>query len=408
MKGCGKSKLLIIRILFILFSPILIKAQVEDYYMKVGSLQKNGNYLGLQNYIKEQYNITNDHDGLVMSQTYLGNHKKALELFLENKEYAEHGLKSVEKFNSIPSSKYIAVTLDSMFAKFKETDIILINEAHHKANHRVFLMDNLENLYNLGYRYLFIEALMEKQIKNYTPPTYNMLTYTEPCFGNLARKAMEIGFQLFSYDEGWQDKEYSWQIREDAMANNILNTIKDLKPAKSIVYGGYSHIATNTKDERLGKQLSEKFNVISIDQTNHAEEFSAKYETKFYDSISAKINSSVFFQNNPNHSEFDYTLIHPRTKYINDKPIWYIKDKKKGYIKTTNIKNINTLSEILVQVYKKNDYDKEGDRSLPIYQFVEKNIRKKIIFYFGNSNDIIIIRDNKGKIIYKSKAINFN
>lgn len=395
-------------ILFLLVFP-LIKGQVSNYYMDLHNLKMTGNYLGCLKYIKENYPITKDHQNLVMYHSFVGDYKVGLEIYFEeNTELSKHVLKDVNRLDSLNLDNYKEIAKDSIFKTFAQSDALLINEAHHKNNHRIFLRDNMQELYNMGYKYLFVEALMSKELfEGRKFPLSNSLIYSEPIFGEMIRNALDIGFQVLSYDYMADEVEYSWQNREDAMAKNILKKLDLLPRAKFIIYGGYSHPATNTRDRRLGFQIKEKYKTVSIDQTIFSEEASSYYETNFYIKNTIDLSTIRFIKNDLSISEFDFSLIHPRTKYIDNKPDWYIKDKKKGNLNLLSI-DCSNKSELLVQVYKSEEYKQFEGKSLPIYQFVEQIsiYTNEIEYYYRNKeNELLVIRDDAGVILFQSNII---
>lgn len=89
---------------------------------------------------------------------------------------------------------------DYILEQSKNTDIIIINEAHHMAQHRMFTKSLLKDLYANGYRYLGLEALFETTINYRKYPVIESGYYTkEPEFGNLIAEALKLGFTLFNY-----------------------------------------------------------------------------------------------------------------------------------------------------------------------------------------------------------------
>lgn len=96
----------------------------------------------------------------------------------------------------------------------KNTSIVILNEAHHRPEHRNFVSRLLEGLYDQGYRYLALEAitnhfidstrmlydeeLAERGFPYFSPVTG---TYTrEPEMGKLIRKAITLGFTIVGYE----------------------------------------------------------------------------------------------------------------------------------------------------------------------------------------------------------------
>jgi hypothetical protein len=76
----------------------------------------------------------------------------------------------------------------------KKEKVILINEAHNNAMHRVFTTSILQGLYDNGFRFLGLEALSDTLINKRKFPVLESGYYTkEPQFGNLIHEALKIG-----------------------------------------------------------------------------------------------------------------------------------------------------------------------------------------------------------------------
>lgn len=102
--------------------------------------------------------------------------------------------------------------VNAIVEQAKNERVIILNEAHHKPQHRVFVSRLLQKLYDQGYRHFGLEAiancawvpkeycdsLMNERGFPYNSPLSG--TYvTEPQMSNLISKAIEIGFNVFPF-----------------------------------------------------------------------------------------------------------------------------------------------------------------------------------------------------------------
>ena len=144
---------------------------------------------------------------------------------------------------------------DSLNILYKRYNVTMFNEAHHMSQHRAFVYSQLEILKSFGYTQLALETLNEKDsfITDRKYPVKKTGFYTnDPVYGNLIRKALELGFTLIPYEEISKD-------REKGQATNIYNQYNPSK-GKLIVYGGYGHISETGEYKMMGQHLKNMLN----------------------------------------------------------------------------------------------------------------------------------------------------
>lgn len=395
------------RILFLLFFLSLkIFGQNEvDYYLKCSELINEGNYLGYLQYIENNPDKLVTPEFLGDAYSYVGNYPYALKIY--NNQHMIDELKNEKsKFDSKDFKNYTKKEKQDVFDEISKIDFLLVNEGHFRNYHRIFLRDHFQKLYQLGFRNLFVEGVVDfdTNLNERKYPLINTLTYPEPIYGELIREALLLGFKVYGYDvfeetPQIEDPIESWNFRENLQHKNIL---KNYDGNKTIIYGGYSHTITNnnsSKHQFLGALLKKDYKVLSIDQTIFVEESTKEIEKDFY-TKNASSDKPIFFKND-NSSSYDYTLIYPRTQIKDKKPNWLINNKKKGSI---NWKSIKTQESILVQVFKTNEFEQNKELAIPIYQFVEKYNGSYIPYYFNiKKHETLVIRDSKNKILLKKK-----
>lgn len=136
--------------------------------------------------------------------------------------------------------------LETILAEANRHQFLLINENHFYPNHRLLVLDLLEPLKALGYRYLALEALQEghdtllNEKGGY--PTLQTGFYTnEQLYADLIRKAKSLGFTFVAYENTDETQD-----REKGQAHNLIQkTIESDPKAKVLVLAGIDHILEN-------------------------------------------------------------------------------------------------------------------------------------------------------------------
>lgn len=256
--------------------------------------------------------------------------------------------------------------MDYIIEQSKNSQILIINEAHHIPKHRVFTKSLLQGLYENGYRYLGLEALFDTTINERKFPVIESGYYTkEPEFGNLIYEALKIGFTLFGYESsmGKNGKE-----REIEQAENIQKFIESAQDGKVLIHCGYAHAFENeypSWGKAMAGRLKEKMGIdpLTIDQTLFLESFDTENNHLFIRLNKAKVpvvlidNDGQVYNGKNENRQTDIVVVHPRTEYIKNRPDWLLNGKESYTIPLQKIKNDDT---ILVLAYRKNEFEKNG------------------------------------------------
>jgi len=328
---------------------------------------------------------------------------------------------SVSAQDSINFKLYKPINANNyILAKAKETNCVLINEEHNISFNRLFAMNLIDSLYNLGYRYLFLETLsngktVDTNLNTRKYPIISSGYYTkDPVYAEFVRKALSLGIKVlpyentenitdYIYDKGYlrSDKGHFLE-REFMMALNILKQIKQDKNAKIIVYAGYGHI--REKGTAMGyylKQLS-YINPLTIDQTDMREYENVDDENIIYKSLNI-LNPTIFIENNnlpfvqENLREStDIQVFFPRTTYLKGRPNWL----KYGTRNEYHIpKNIEITYPCKVLAFYTNEYDDFKNQAIPI-DVIELNNKKDNtpLFIPSDKNISIVFANTNGNI----------
>ena len=243
--------------------------------------------------------------------------------------------------------------------------VIMINESHAKPVHRAFTYSLLQDLYREGYRYLAMEAF--NNYANKCLDSLNVFTgyFTyEPVAGELVRKALQLGFQLVSYEDTSASKHTASQ-RDSTQAENIYSIIKKDPSAKVLVHAGNGHIA----EEKTGdytpmalwfKKISD-IDPFTIDQTGMTEGSDFEYGRIFYQYFNDRftINApSIIYHNkrpfNPLEEKgYDAIVMHPATNYLHNRPAWLSLEEEK----TATLVQPTEKMLFFVQAFYQNEYN---------------------------------------------------
>ena len=288
-------------------------------------------------------------------------HAKSLELYNINKSKTKQGTTA----DSINFKSYKQVLAkDYLLEQAKNQQVLIINEIHANSSHRTFVRHLLKDLYKQGYRFLGLEALFDLDINKRKFATLESGFYTkDPEFATLIQQAIATGFIVFGYEgSDFSDPK----IREQNQAENIYKKIKENPKGKFLILCGHAHVQ-ETETPNWGKTMAVRLQDLSgiNPYTINQETFT---ERGFVDSNHPFINLNKTkepivllkddqpfrgFNNNPT---TDLVLINPATDYVNHRPHWFIKGKKKVELPAKYKLNKN----MLVLAYRDKEYEKGG------------------------------------------------
>ena len=335
-------------------------------------------------------------------------HKKALETWDKNGS----GISKISKEDSLyfktfkpqNAKKYI-------INRSKNEQVIIINEAHHNASHRVFTTSLLQGLYDNGYRYFGLEAISDTLINKRKFVTNQSGYYTnEPQMANLIHEAAKIGFILFNYEalEGKGGKE-----REIEEAKNIAKLIAKNPNSKFLIHCGYEHVVEGTPgnknwEKAMAGRLKEitKIDPFTIDQVAYSEKGDVKFNSPYIKMVNSE-NSVIMidandkiFDGGVGNYQTDCRIIHPVTKYVNDRPNWLSLSGKRKICKISSSKI--TEYPVLILAYRINELEQNGIPA-DIIEITNESQTRNLILDKGTYK--IIVKDKNYKIVNEYQQI---
>lgn len=340
--------------------------------------------------------------------SYIGEYSKALESMDKHDPstsfaYSEDSL-DFKRFHPVNAVEFI-------INKSKTEQIIIINEAHHQPYHRAFTTELLQGLYNQGYRYLGAETISawDSSLNERKYPTQNSGIYTqEPVYGNLIRRAMEIGFFVFPYETTkFITDSTAQKQREIEQAKNIKKILDKDPKAKILIHCGYDHLIERdipVWEKAMAGRLFEftGINPFTINQVKLTERSSMKFENShfkmmsvnysaiFIDSIGNLFNGSEYLK------DYDVDVYHPRTKWIEGRPEWVFENNRKA--KFINNKVTTEFPCLVLAYLSKESISEKGNYKILIpYDIIElKNKQDKKALSLEAGDYDLLIRDVKG------------
>jgi hypothetical protein len=282
--------------------------------------------------------------------------------------------------------------------------IVMINEAHNRSQHRVLTYRLLDGLWKQGFRYFAAEALANKASKQIEKGyiTNNVGYYTkEAIFANLILKAKEMGFEIISYDNYKPRKLNTIEEREINAAQSIKEKVFDKDPkAKVLIHVGYAHIR---EDEWLASKLKAitGLETLTVDQTKLMEKSDELYEHPTYTMAAKKstlktpfvfLNNKQVWSSNPN--RWDISVFWPRTTYQQGRPDWADLGRLPHSITPSDCKD---MFPCMFEVFKFNHEDEA-----PIDRTIVSSSKDKKTVFLSKGDNIIVITGNDGKQIAKN------
>ncbi len=145
----------------------------------------------------------------------------------------------------------------------REHRIVMIMEDHFVSQHREMVGATLPLFKEAGFTHYAAEAIQEPAgtlMARGFPAVETGLYTSDPRFGNLLRRALDLRFTVIGYDFG----RPSHEAREESAATELARLIRNQPPSKLLVHAGFAHVfkhPTDTGQRWLASLLWEKTGV---------------------------------------------------------------------------------------------------------------------------------------------------
>lgn len=199
-----------------------------------------------------------------------GNFSRSVEISCNHgqHEISTEEIAEFKKYKPVPARK-------SIIEAAKKSRVVIINERHHRPDHRLFSESLLKGLKEIGFNYFGAETLDTENIDELNKrgyPTYNSGYYSvESMYGELIRTALHLDYELVAYEqdyknntpissskisppekpeiaEGMQDWEkdllmtqFNMNTRDYYQAAAIAKILEENKDAKIFIHCGHGH-----------------------------------------------------------------------------------------------------------------------------------------------------------------------
>ncbi len=277
------------------------------------------------------------------------------------KNFTETQIDSINiKYSKVNATDYI-------IEQAKKNQVVIINEAHHNSFHRVFTKSLLKKLYDNGYTNLGLEALVNNDslnsaLNNRKYPIQKTGHYIkDPQFGNLVREALEIGYDLFTYENMGKG---SGKQREIEQAKNIKKVIDSKPNEKFLIHCGFDHALEGTHkswEKAMAGRLTEYtgINPLTINQVVYSEKSKPEFNHPLLKALNIKESSIIIDKdNNPlkynrGNAWTDIAVFHPNTEYVDSRPNWLFENGNENV--SITLTDIQIEFPVLVLAFKKGE-----------------------------------------------------
>ena len=325
------------------------------------------------------------------------------------------GEKSYTKtqIDSINHKYYKVNATDYIIEQAKKNQIVIINEAHHNSFHRVFTKSLLQKLYDNGYKNLGLEALANG---TYLDSTLNSRKYPilktgpyikDPQFGNLVREALEIGYELFAYENTGKG---NGKPREIGQAKNIENVINSKPNEKFLIHCGYDHVLEGIHrawEKAMAARLTEYtgINPLTINQVFYSEKSKPEYSHPLLKALNIK-ESSVIMDKDKEPLKYtrgntwtDIAVFHPNTTYTNERPNWLFQNENKKI--SIELNDINIEFPVMILAFKKGE---DINLGVPVDIVEAKNNTENCALALKQGEYHIVITNRKKSLKFEQKV----
>ncbi|MBT8218401.1 MAG: hypothetical protein KJP00_01160 [Bacteroidia bacterium] len=295
-----------------------------------------------------------------------GDYQKALEHWDLGRP-GRSGEYTSSEIDSLQSNYKIVSARDYIIEQAPNHDIIIINEAHHNNYHRVFTKSLLKQLFDLGYTKFGLEALgngihRDTLLNERKYPLQQTGYYTRnPQFGDLVRQALNIGFEVFPYE---QTTNKNGKQREIEQARNIEAMIQLNPDEKFIIHCGFDHAMEGSHgswEKAMAGRLQEYTGIdpLTINQVVYSE--NGNHESNHPLLKALKIQESSILldrKNQPFKYErgngwMDIAVLHPNTRYSGERPNWLFDNETIEV--SISIDHLNLSFPVMLLIYEANE-----------------------------------------------------
>lgn len=313
------------------------------------------------------------------------------------------------------NSKYSVVNApEYIIQEAQNIQVMMINEAHHNSMHRAFTKSLLQRLFDNGYKNLGLEALENGEyfdsalVKRGYPIQTTGYYIKDPQFGDLVREAIEIGYNVFSYERVGSE---SGKFREIEQAKNIQKVIDSRPTEKFLIHCGFAHLMEGNYsgwEKTMAGRLTEYtgINPLTINQVEYSERSKSEFNHPLLKALDIKESSVLIDEDDyPLNYEqgeawADIAVLHPNTKYVDNRPNWVFENGNKNI--SLELDDIPIEFPVMVLAYKKGE---DINKAIP-FDITEVKVKEENAHFALKKGDYEIVITNKNKSFKFEKNVN--
>jgi len=310
-----------------------------------------------------------------------------------------------EEQDSINQKYEVVSALDYIVEQAKKHTVVILNEAHHNSSHRVFTRTLLQNLYSEGYTNLGLEALgngeyLDSLLNDRKYPVQSSGIYTsEPQFGNLIRTALSIGFHVFAYENMSLGQG---KPREMEQAKNIQKWMDSKPNEKFLIHCGFAHAYEGIYspwEKAMAGRLTEYtgINPFTINQTLYTEKSNSNFNHPLLKTLTLTEPSVLLDKNKQairyerKESWTDVAVLHPNTRYTNNRPHWLFNNDTKSV--SLDLIDFNISFPVLILAFKKGEDINEAV-PVDIYEVSNNKLIPHLALAKGDYDSVLVNKNN--------------
>lgn len=367
------------------------RAKIPDYlkYLELGALFKQVDQSRLSTFLKGKYS---DY------AAFFGEYQQIF-------KYPVYRKDSID-YNYV--NQLTATSSDYLIKEADQYQVLFINEAHHVPQHRLFITQQLQKLYNKGFRYFASEFILSSDTNFLNQHGFlkkrskTQAYFHEPLYADMIRQAVRIGFKVVPFEQETADSSFvkygvkltrSHQMRDWTMAANLYKRVLKQDPkAKVLVHCGYDHAKKTNWAADFSpmayylKKILPDLKLLTVDQTfTVRNEFSQKRLHQTYANRHPRYKGRVFLIDNRRpknlfykrtgrlykrfkqdyQAGFDLLVFHPVYRYKKKRSIDLLKSGRRLIALPRKI-----TKRLRVPYFVEAYFEREKRRGIPVDQII--------------------------------------
>lgn len=293
---------------------------------------------------------------LAFARARAGDYEGAIRAYGSSGLRGEAGLSNLESAIENFERHEVLPAIEAIVAEARDRQIVILNEAHHIARHRILAHFLARRLREIGFEYLACETFgadVSGLAQRGYPKVLDGYFSREPLYADFLRESLRLGFTPITYETDGRNHRpdmQDWESinqRESDQAENLVARIFRKNPkARVFIYVGYSHITKKETSWGLGEKppivkwmagrlkTATGIDPLTIDQTVMTDPPADSKRAKLLERIFAQQDRSVsavvlrrpaqpgYVVIGPYHDDADMQVFYRATAMVDGRPGW--------------------------------------------------------------------------------------